>query len=166
MYTLVRHIFPLLFCNFRHPWTLKMIPNTGPGGDKASKTHSYISQTIPLHVWPLVPSFQKIWRLVLSLTALHNWWESRIHVIDTKSFSLFCFVFFGKQVKSYDWVINYDLVNFIDDEKDMVVSSFWSECQAAANFSTENLICLTMMLVICRPLLQESSNNRLRKGPK
>ena len=32
------------------------------------------------------------------------------------------------------------------------------------NFSWENLICWTMMLVICRPLQQESSINRLRKG--
>ena len=84
---------------------------------------------MPLHVWPLVPSYQKIWRLVLSLTALRNWWESRIHFIDP----CHCFfVFFGKQVKSNDWVINYDLANFIDVEKDMVMSLFWSECQAAA----------------------------------
>ena len=88
----------------------------------------------PSNMWPFVPSYQKIWRLVLSLTALHNWWESRIHVNDTKSLSPFRFVFFGKHLKSNDWVINYDLTNIIDVEKDMVISLFWSECyyQAAA----------------------------------
>ena len=149
-----------------------MIPNNGPGGHKTSKTHSYISQIIPLHDH-LSPAIRRygawFWVWQPSKTG------EKVVFISTTQNPSHCLVLclFGKHLKSNDWVINYDLANFIYVEKDMMMSFFLFTTKPqlqSQNFFRENLICLMMMvpswlmLVICRPLLQESSNIRLRKG--
>ena len=139
-----------------------MIPNNGPGGHKTSKTHSYISQIIPLHdhLSPAIRRYDAwFWVWQPSTTG------EKVVFMSTTQSPCHCIVLANRSNQTIGWlIIIWPTLSTLKRTWWYLYSDLSATTKPPLRFSRGNLICLTMMSAFCRPLLQESSNNRLRKG--